>query len=190
MPHTTIIGLGSSKIQVLARITEQPLENIDFHFVDTTSIRAIPEGIAFHHIGKHATSGLGCGGDARIGQKAAVENTDILWDLIPAKERILFLASMAGGTGAGVLPTVFSLALEKKAAPTAIVTMPFVAEGVARGKAAAENLKILAPFADNLIIIRQKDLQPYLPQKTFVDQQRMFDLLNRATAWKALSQIV
>ncbi|MFK7801324.1 MAG: hypothetical protein AB8G95_06820 [Anaerolineae bacterium] len=187
MQQTSIIGLGSSKFEALAYIANQPLENLRLHFVDTVQARKTPAHITSHLIGKHLTNGLGCAGDARLGQKAAVESTDTLWSLIPAKGKVILLASMAGGTGAGLLPTMLRLAKEKKTDTHAIVTLPLIVEGQQRKLAAINNLKAIGDYSDQLIVIKQDSLQNYLSALATADQIEMFNLFTKISAWKALS---
>lgn len=159
------------------------------HFVDTTPQNQLQDQITFDLIGKHVTRGQGCGGDAALGRKAAEESLNTLWDLIPEKGHVVFLASMAGGTGAGVLPAIYPLAGEKKSQAIAVVTMPLINEGVQRAQMAVQNLKRLDHLKSDLITIEQKHLDSFLPAKTFVDNQTIYDLLSRYVMWKTLAAL-
>lgn len=180
-----LIGLGTSTKFILTKFLEQPLHNIVCHLVDTTVANDLPERIAFHQIGQHAVRGLGCGGNADLGQKAAEESLDTLWSLIPAEGQVVFFASMAGGTGAGVLPIMHPLAAKKKSQAAAFVTMPLVSEGPQRTQTAAKHLKRLDDLND-LFIVEPQHLAPFLPTNPLIDQRTIYDLLNQIVLSKTI----
>ena len=107
--------------------------------------------------------------------------------MIPEKGRVVFLTSLAGGTGAGALPVIFPLAAEKKSQTFAVVSMPLKHEGSQRSQTATRNLKQLDPIKNNLLVIEQKHLEPFLPTKAFVDIKAAYQLLNQVVIWKTLS---
>jgi len=104
-------------------------------------------------IGDKSTRGLGAGGDPRIGQAAAEESAEELYEVLKGSDMVFVTAGLGGGTGTGAAPVVAQIAKEIGALTIGVVTRPFSFEGGHRAKAAEEGASRLKEHADTLIVI-------------------------------------
>ena len=80
-------------------------------------------------LGEKLTKGLGAGADPESAGAAALEDTDLLLQVLDGADMVFVTAGMGGGTGTGAAPVVASLASEIGALTIAVVTKPFNFEG-------------------------------------------------------------
>ena len=104
-------------------------------------------------IGDKLTRGLGAGGDPIVGEKAAEESAEDLYDALVGTDMVFITAGMGGGTGTGASPVVARVAKEAGALTIGVVTKPFTFEGSRRRQVADEGLNKLKEQVDTLIII-------------------------------------
>jgi cell division protein FtsZ len=104
-------------------------------------------------IGEKLTRGLGSGGNPVIGQKAAEETAEELYEVLKGSEMIFITAGMGGGTGTGASPVIAAIAQEIGALTVGVVTKPFTFEGAHRRKVAEQGIEQLKPVVDTLIVI-------------------------------------
>ncbi len=74
-------------------------------------------------------SGLGAGGSAEVGCKAAVESREEIMAMVKGADLVFVTAGMGGGTGSGAAPIVAECAKESGALTVGVVTKPFAFEG-------------------------------------------------------------
>jgi cell division protein FtsZ len=96
---------------------------------------------------------LGAGGDPVIGEKAAEESSEELYDSLVGSDMVFITAGMGGGTGTGAAPVVARIAKEAGALTIGVVTKPFTFEGTRRRNVADEGLNKLREQVDTLIVI-------------------------------------
>src|SRR5690606_36339520 len=89
-------------------------------------------------IGDKSTRGLGAGGDPRIGQAAAEESAEELYEVLKGSDMVFVTAGLGGGTGTGAAPVVAQIAKEIGALTIGVVTRPFSFKGNHRARAAEE----------------------------------------------------
>jgi cell division protein FtsZ len=83
---------------------------------------------------------------------------------------------MGGGTGTGASPIVAEMAKEAGALTVAVVTKPFMFEGMRRGTAAEEGIEALREHVDTLIVIpNQRLLDVIDKQMTLINAFRLAD---------------
>ncbi|MDQ6707357.1 MAG: cell division protein FtsZ [Acidobacteriota bacterium] len=166
-----VIGVGGGGCNAVARMLEEGLEGIEFHVMNTDvqalTASRVPSKI---QIGTKITNGLGCGSDPAVGRQAALEDTERIIELLHGSDMVFVTAGLGGGTGAGAVPVVASLAKELDALTVAVVTKPFSFEGAKRNKAADKSLDELASTVDTLITIPNDRLLKIAPRGTSVTQ--------------------
>jgi cell division protein FtsZ len=104
-------------------------------------------------IGDKLTKGLGSGGNPVIGQKAAEETTEEIYDALKGADMVFITAGMGGGTGTGASPVVAGIAQDLGMLTVGVVTRPFTFEGNHRRKTGEAGIDQLKPVVDTLIII-------------------------------------
>jgi cell division protein FtsZ len=149
-----VIGVGGGGTNAVNRMIDEGLHGVNFIAVNT-------DGQALLHsqapnklrIGDKLTRGLGAGGDPVIGEKAAEESSEDLYDALVGSDMVFITAGMGGGTGTGAAPIVARIAKEAGALAIGVVTKPFTFEGTRRRQVADEGLAKLKDQVDTLIII-------------------------------------
>ncbi len=104
-------------------------------------------------IGKNLTKGLGAGANPDIGCAAALEDASRIAEVIGGADMVFVTAGMGGGTGTGAAPVIARVAREAGALTVAVVTKPFMFEGLQRKKKANAGVAELAKSVDALIVI-------------------------------------
>jgi cell division protein FtsZ len=104
-------------------------------------------------IGEKLTRGLGSGGDPEIGQKAAEESAEELYNVLKGSDMVFVTAGIGGGTGTGASPVISQVAKEVGALTIGVVTRPFTFEGARRIQVAEGGIAKLKEQADTLIVI-------------------------------------
>src|SRR5436305_10976926 len=105
------------------------------------------------YLGQHYTKGLGAGGNAAVGMRAATESTAEIGTALGDADLVFIAAGMGGGTGTGAAPVIASIARKLGALTIGIVTLPFTFEGSRRRRIAEEGLAELASEIDALITV-------------------------------------
>ena len=149
-----VIGAGGAGNNAVDRIRMdmESLEGLSLACVNTDlkTLSDSPVGET-HLIGRNLTRGLGTGGDAELGRKAAESDREIITRMVDGFELIFIVASLGGGTGAGISPVIAEVAKQRGALVIAFVNMPFTFEGERRFKSAETALKELRATADAVI---------------------------------------
>jgi cell division protein FtsZ len=149
-----VIGAGGAGNNAVDRIRMdmENLEGLTLACVNTDlkTLSDSPVGET-HLIGRNLTRGLGTGGDSELGRKAADSDREIITRMVDGFELIFIVASLGGGTGAGISPVIAEVAKERGALVIAFVNMPFTFEGERRFKSAENALKELRATADAVI---------------------------------------
>jgi cell division protein FtsZ len=104
-------------------------------------------------LGQHYTRGLGAGGNAAIGKRAATESAAEIRAALGEPDLVFIAAGMGGGTGTGAAPVIASIAKKLGALTIGIVTYPFAFEGSRRRRFAEEGLAELSAEIDALITV-------------------------------------
>src|SRR5713101_8572222 len=104
-------------------------------------------------LGQHFTKGLGAGGNASVGTRAASESEAEIRAALDGSDVVFIDAGMGGGTGTGATPVVASIANKLGALTIGIVTLPFTFEGTKRRRIAEEGLVAMGAEIDALIVV-------------------------------------
>ncbi len=162
-----VVGLGGSGGEAVNRMITSKIRGVDFVVINT-------DAQALHHnqattkiqIGKTTTRGLGAGMDMELGQKAAEENQDEIYDNLKGSDMVFLTCGLGGGTGTGSAPVVADIAKDVGALTVAVVTKPFGFEGDERGRIAEGGLSQLIEKVDTIITIPNDRLLQIIDKKT------------------------
>jgi cell division protein FtsZ len=149
-----VIGVGGGGQNAVNRMIAEDLKGIEFVAVNTDAqallLSNAPKRV---RIGEKSTKGLGAGGDPKMGQKAAEESADELYDIIKGSDMVFITGGMGGGTGTGAAPIVAQIAKEVGTLAIGVVTRPFTFEGNRRAHTADEGIAKLKEYVNTLIVI-------------------------------------
>ena len=162
-----IIGVGGGGTNAINRMMEAGVQGVEFIAVNTDAqalmLSQSPKRI---RIGDKITKGMGSGGDPNVGQKAADESADELYESLQGADMVFVTAGEGGGTGTGAAPVVARIAREAGALTVAVVTKPFTFEGRRRMQVADDGIKNLKENVDTLIVIPNDRLLQVVNNKT------------------------
>ncbi len=149
-----VIGVGGGGGNAVNGMVDAGIIGVEFISINTD--RQILENSKATHkiqIGEKATGGMGAGGDASVGRKAAEESREAITEILKNTDMVFITAGMGGGTGTGAAPIVAEIAKEMGILTVGIVTKPFRFEGRKRMIQAEEGIAELEKNVDSLIVI-------------------------------------
>ncbi len=168
LPEATIkvVGVGGGGTNAVNRMIRAQVQGVEFISVNTDS-QALESAQAPHRIqiGEKLTRGLGAGGNPSMGQKAAEESSEELYEALRGADMVFITAGMGGGTGTGAAPIVAQIAQDLGALTVGVVTKPFSFEGNRRRASADEGVNALKDRVDALITIPNDRLLSIADQK-------------------------
>ena len=182
-----IVGAGGGGTSVLKSLAANELfDGIEMVAINTDS-RALNGlsrwRISTIQVGHDITNGYGTGGDMKKGEMAALQDENILREMMQNINMLFITAGLGGGAGSGIAPVVAKLAREHGVLSVAIVTMPFSFEGCKRNRTAVASLNELKKEVDALIVIQNDKLMtlPEAKQLTISNAFKLTDsVLERA----------
>ncbi|MGV8050637.1 MAG: cell division protein FtsZ [Anaerolineaceae bacterium] len=149
-----VVGVGGGGCNAIDRMIAEGLSGIEFISINTDAQALLKSSASTRvRIGDKSTRGLGAGGDPKIGQAAAEESAEELYEVLKGSDMVFVTAGLGGGTGTGAAPVVAQIAKEIGALTIGVVTRPFSFEGAHRSAAAEEGALRLKEHADTLIVI-------------------------------------
>jgi len=149
-----VIGVGGGGQNAVNRMIAENMQGIEFVSVNTDAQALLLSNAPTRvRIGEKITKGLGAGGDPKMGQKAAEESADELYDIIKGSDMVFITCGMGGGTGTGAAPIVAQIAKEVGTLAIGVVTKPFTFEGNRRAHTADEGISKLKEYVNTLIVI-------------------------------------
>jgi len=161
-----VVGVGGGGCNAVNRMITEGIQGIEFIAVNTDG-QALTQSLAQKRvrIGDKSTRGLGAGGKPEIGQKAAEESADELYEVLKGSDMVFITAGMGGGTGTGAAPVITRIANEMNALSIGVVTKPFTFEGAHRMQSAEGGIQELKQHADTLIVIPNDRLLQIVDKK-------------------------
>ncbi len=149
-----VVGVGGGGSNAINRMIEANIAGVEFIAINTDqqALRGCNARTRVA-IGERATRGLGSGGKAEMGAKAAEESLEELHEVLQGSDMVFVTAGMGGGTGTGAAPLVAKVAREEGALTIGVVTKPFMFEGTQRMRAAETGIEQLKEYVDTLIVI-------------------------------------
>jgi cell division protein FtsZ len=166
-----VIGVGGGGCNAVNRMIDSGLAGIEFWTVNTDA-QALTYSSTTNamQLGQKLTRGLGAGGNPSIGQKAAEESRDEIFQAVEGSDLVFITAGMGGGTGTGAAPVVAEAAKEAGALTVGVVTRPFTFEGRRRMAQADSGIAALQASVDTLIIIPNDKLLSVISEQTPVQE--------------------
>ena len=154
-----VIGIGGGGGNAVNRMIEAGIKGVEFIAVNT-DLQALQSNRADKkvQIGAKLTKGLGSGGRPEIGRQAAMEDTELLIEILHGSDMVFLTTGLGGGTGTGATPILANLAAEMDILAIAIVTLPFEFEGKIRARQAEAGLGELKSAVDTVISIPNERL--------------------------------
>jgi len=166
-----VVGVGGGGQNAVNRMIAEGLIGVEFIAINTDQ-----QALMLSHapvrvrIGEKVTRGLGAGGNAEIGEKAAEESADEIYGLLKGADMVFVTCGMGGGTGTGAAPVVARIAKELNALTIGVVTRPFSFEGTPRMRTAEAGIERLKEHVDTLIVIPNDRLLEIVGQKATLQQ--------------------
>ena len=167
LANIKVIGVGGGGNNAVDRMIEAGVKGVTFVAINTDKqqLERSKAEVKFQ-IGEKLTNGLGAGAKPEIGEKAAEENKSDIVDLVAGADMVFITAGMGGGTGTGAAPYIASIAKSQGILTVAVVTKPFMFEGMKRSKNAELGLKKLKDSIDSLVVIPNDKLLEISDKKT------------------------
>ncbi len=149
-----VVGVGGGGCNAVNRMIEEGVQGIEFLAVNTDAQALMLSKAQLRvRVGDKLTRGLGSGGDPDVGQKAAEESAEELYEVLKGTDMVFITAGIGGGTGTGASPIVAQIAREVGALTIGVVTRPFTFEGAKRVQNAEAGISKLKEQVDTLIVI-------------------------------------
>jgi cell division protein FtsZ len=172
-----VVGVGGGGSNAVNRMIRAEMMGVEFIAVNTDA-QALLQSDAPHkiRIGDKITRGLGAGGDASIGQRAAEEDAEKLEEALRDSDMVFITAGLGGGTGSGGAPVIAEIAKGLGALTIGVVTKPFSFEGARRKLIAEKSCDQLRQKVDTLITIPNDRLKDVVTKNTSIlDAFRVVD---------------
>ncbi|WP_290810915.1 cell division protein FtsZ [Halovivax sp.] len=150
----TVVGCGGAGGNTIHRMFEEGIHGAKL-VAANTDVQHLVEIEADTKIlmGEQKTSGRGAGSLPQVGEEAALESQQDIYDAIEGSDMVFVTAGLGGGTGTGSAPVVAKAARESGALTISIVTTPFTAEGEVRRTNAEAGLERLRDVSDTVIVV-------------------------------------
>jgi cell division protein FtsZ len=161
-----VLGVGGGGSNAVNHMHSHGIEGVDFIVCNTDAqaldMSSVPNKVSLGH------KGLGAGSVPLVAEKAALEKSEEIKNLLSSNTEMLFItAGMGGGTGTGAAPVIARIAKEidlgdeevSKILVVAIVTLPFSFEGRKRKQQAEKGIAELRKYADAVLIVSNDKLR-------------------------------
>ncbi|WP_129114894.1 cell division protein FtsZ [Halegenticoccus tardaugens] len=150
----TVVGCGGAGGNTVNRMAEEGIHGASLVAANTDVQHLVNiEADTKILMGQQKTQGRGAGSLPQVGEEAALESQEEIYDAIEGSDMVFVTAGLGGGTGTGSAPVVAKAAREIGALTIAIVTTPFTAEGEVRRTNAEAGLERLRDVADTVIVV-------------------------------------
>ncbi len=149
-----VIGVGGGGSNAIDRMIEDGVRDVEFVAINTDAqVLRLSRAHYKICIGERLTRGMGAGGDPGVGERAAEETNDELYEILKGSNLVFITAGMGGGTGTGAAPIVASIAQDLGILTVAVVTKPFKFEGSKRLAQAEKGIEQLRQYVDALVVV-------------------------------------
>ncbi|WP_410765462.1 cell division protein FtsZ [Haloferax sp. DFSO60] len=152
--NITVVGCGGAGGNTVNRMHQEGIKGAKL-VAANTDVQHLVEIDADTKIlmGEEKTQGRGAGSLPQVGEEAAIESQEEIYDAIEGSDMVFVTAGLGGGTGTGSAPVVAKAARESGALTISIVTTPFTAEGEVRRTNAEAGLERLRDVSDTVIVV-------------------------------------
>ncbi len=191
-----VLGVGGGGSNAVNHMHRQGIKGVDFIVCNTDTqaldMSPVPNKIIL------GEKGLGAGCVPMVAEKAAIERSEDIKQLLDTNTEMLFItAGMGGGTGTGAAPVIARLAKEidlqdddsNKILVVAIVTLPFSFEGRKRKLQADKGIEELRKYADAVLIISNDKLRETYGNHGILEGFKIADNV-LLTAAKGIAEII
>ncbi|MFH0755048.1 MAG: cell division protein FtsZ [bacterium] len=164
-----ILGIGGSGKNAINHMINSKVKGVDFIAINTDA-QDLHQALTQKkiHIGKNLTKGLGTGMNPDLGKKAAEETKEEIQETLKGADMVFVACGMGGGTGSGAAPIIARIAKELGILTIAVVTRPFMFEGLQRSKIAELAIEELKKNVDAIIVIPNDRLMALVSKETTV----------------------
>ncbi len=154
-----VVGVGGGGCNAVNTMIKAGLTGVEYIVANTDS-QALAVNLAPTKVqlGVELTKGLGAGANPEVGRKAALDEYEMLSQVLEDSDMVFITAGMGGGTGTGAAPVIAKLARELGALTVGVVTKPFIFEGKKRMRQASTGIQTLEENVDSLITIPNQRL--------------------------------
>ncbi len=164
-----VIGVGGGGNNAVNRMIEASLKGVQFVAINTDKQALFNSKAEFKiQIGEKLTRGLGAGANPEVGEKAAEESRDDIYQALQGSDMVFITAGMGGGTGTGAAPIVADVAKEMGILTVGVVTKPFTFEGRRRMLHADHGINELKDKVDTLVTIPNDRLLQVIEKRTSI----------------------
>lgn len=152
--NISVVGCGGGGNNTINRMFEEGIHGAKL-IAANTDVQHLVEIDADTKIlmGRQKTQGRGAGSLPQVGEEAALESQDEIYEALEGSDMVFVTAGLGGGTGTGAAPVVAKAARETGALTISIVTTPFTAEGEVRRTNAEAGLERLRDVSDTVIVV-------------------------------------
>jgi cell division protein FtsZ len=166
-----VIGVGGGGQNAVNRMIAEGLAGVEFISVNTDQQALMLSSAPMRvRVGDKVTRGLGAGGNPELGEKAAEESSDELYNIIKGSDMVFITCGMGGGTGTGASPVIARIAKDLGALTIGVVTKPFSFEGTPRMRSAEAGIEKLKEHVDTLIVIPNDRLLDIVDKRATLQQ--------------------
>ena len=150
----TVVGCGGGGGNTVNRMSEEGIQGAKLVAANTDVQHLVDiEADSKILMGQQKTQGRGAGSLPQVGEEAALESQEEIYDEIEGSDMVFVTAGLGGGTGTGAAPVVAKAARDSGALTISIVTTPFTAEGEVRRTNAEAGLERLRDVSDTVIVV-------------------------------------
>ncbi len=186
-----VLGVGGGGSNAVTHMYKLGIQGVDFIICNTDAqaleLSPVPNKI---QLGVNLTEGRGAGSIPSVGKNAAIEDAEMIKDVLSKNTKMVFItAGMGGGTGTGAAPVIAKVSKELGILTVGIVTIPFSWEGRKRRQQAEEGIKELKQYVDTLLIVCNDKLRELYGNMSFSDAFGKADNV-LATGAKGIAEII
>ena len=162
-----VLGVGGSGKNAINHMINSKVRGVDFIAINTDA-QDLHQSLAQKkiHIGKNLTKGLGTGMNPDLGKKAAEETKEEITEMLKGADMVFVAGGMGGGTCSGAAPVIAKIAKDLGILTIAVVTRPFMFEGLQRNKIAEISIDELKKNVDAIIVVPNDRLMAMVSKDT------------------------
>jgi len=176
-----IIGIGGSAANILQCFSDSSTNKVELITMDLDErIGKGASNLQFLQLGKTLTHGMGSGGDPSLGQQAAEESHQAIFDHLSDKQLIVLIVGLGGGTGSGAAPYIAQIARDMGVFLVTVALMPFSFEGKRRVKQAQDALDQLKQESNILFCFSNDSMEDISQKQT--GARAVFEKVNQLLA--------
>ena len=160
-----VMAIGQGGIKAAQVLIEKGYTGVDYIACDTDAALLAESNIPIRL--QLGNSGIGSGNNPALARDEAIASTDKIIRALAGETMILFLlASFGGGVGTGCTPVIARIARSLGITTTAVITTPFLFEGIEHIDRALDGIQVLVEEVDSLLVINNEKLLITHPELT------------------------